>query len=406
MLNRFLRWTKGSVTVRVRGSSIERFLNASARAGVRLHAVRRTDPAELTCALSVADFRRLRPYMRRTGCRIHLTGRRGAPFVAARFWKRRVLVAGAGLLAGLWLVLGNFLWVIDLRIDPGLPREAVVARLHELGVYTGAPIWAIDETWARNMLINSFEEVGFATVARRGNAARVEVRARATDPEMRDEKAHTGVAAARAGVVTGLEVTGGEAVVKIGDAVEKGDLLISALVHPRTETAAPYLSHGMGRVTARTWYDFAAAAPASQPQKRYTGKTRTQYALVFGNRRINLYFGSGITGNTCDKIVEKRGLTLSPSVALPIALVRQTYVFYELDGADDPDARAQAMAETAERRLGEIIDGEVLEFAWSRDESAAAVTIRCAAACEEQIGAEMIDTTPLPEFEPPAEAGE
>lgn len=405
MLNHMFRWGRGSVSLRVRGATLERFLNACARAGVRLHAVRRVDDCELTCDLSIRDFRTLRPYMRRTGCRVHLTGRHGAPFLAAKFVRRRVLVAGCFLLAGLWLALGNFLWVIDLRIDPGLPRDAIAARLRELGVYTGAPIWTLDETLARDLLINSFDEVGYATVARHGNAARVEVRAREVEPELVDRAAHTGVAAARAGIITDLEVTGGEAVVKVGQAVEKGDLLISALVHPRTETAAPYLSHGTGRVLARTWRTVGAAAPANTPQKRYTGKTRSQYALIFGNRRINLYFGSGITGNTCDKIVEKRELRLSDSVALPVALVRQTFVFYELDGPDDPEARAQAMAETIERRLTGEIDGEILSFGWTRDENAPGVVVRCTAACEEQIGAEVIDRTPLPAPEPADESG-
>lgn len=399
MLNRFVRWGRGSVSVRVRGSSIERFLNACARAGVRLREVHRVDEVELICRLSIADLRVLRHHMRRTGCRLHITGRQGAPFLAAKFLRRRVLVAGCGLLIALWFVLGNFLWVIDLRIDPGLPRDAVTARLKELGVYTGAPIWTIEETMVRDLLINSFEEVGYATVARRGNAARIEVRARDVDPEMLDENAHTGIAAARDGIITDLTVTGGEAIIKKGDTVEKGDLLISALVHPRTEEARPYLAHGAGRVMARTWHTITVSAPAEQPEKRYTGKSRSQYALIFGNRRINLYFGSGITGNTCDKIVEKYDLRLSDTMTLPVALVRQTYVFYELDEIENTESRTQAMAEATERRLRERIDGEVLEFTWSRDENAEGLTIRCTAVCEEQIGTEVIDRAELPPAE-------
>ncbi len=398
MLNRFVRWGRGSVVVRVRGASIERFLNACARAGVRLHEVQRVDENTLTCALAIDDLRALRHAMGRTGCRLHILARRGLPFLAAKFLRRRVLVAGCALLVGLWFALGNFLWVIEYQIDPGLPRDAVVARLAELGVYTGAPLWRLDEMLVRDRLINSFEGAGYTTVARQGNAVRVEVRARDLDPQLVDEAAHTGVVAARDGVLTGLTVTGGEAIVRAGDTVERGDLLISALVHPRTEEALPYLSHGTGRVMARTWREFAVAAPARQPRKRYTGKTRTQYALICGNRRINLYFGSGITGNTCDKIVEKTELRLSETMRLPAALVRQTFAFYELDEAAAPSA--EEMAEHTARRLAGSIDGEVLEFTWAQDAEAPGVTIRCRAACEEQIGVEMIDDTALP---PPEE---
>ena len=112
-----------------------------------------------------------------------------------------------------------------------------------------------------------------------------------------------------------------------------------------------------------------------------------------------MYFGSGITGNTCDKIIEKHDLRLSDTMVLPVALVRQTYRFYELVPADDAAQRAQTMAETTERRLRDSIDGEVLEFAWTQEESAEALTIRCTAVCEEQIGTEVLDRAELPPAE-------
>ena len=114
-----------------------------------------------------------------------------------------------------------------------------------------------------------------------------------------------------------------------------------------------------------------------------------------------MYFGSGITGNTCDKIIEKYDLRLSGTMVLPMALVRQTYRFYELVPTEDRAQRAGIMAETTERRLRECIDGEVLEFTWTQEESAEALTICCRAVCEEQIGTEVLDRAELPPEEIP-----
>ena len=61
-------------------------------------------------------------------------------------------------------------------------------------------------------------------------------------------------------------------------------------------------------------------------------------------------------GNTCDKIIEKYDLRLSGTMVLPMALVRQTYRFYELVPTEDRAQRAKIMAETTERRLRESID--------------------------------------------------
>ena len=83
MLGRLWRLARGQVRVRVTGASLPRFLNLCAFHSLTLRRMKRTAWNELYATMSVEDFRALRRYMGRTGCRVHIVRRRGAPFAAA-----------------------------------------------------------------------------------------------------------------------------------------------------------------------------------------------------------------------------------------------------------------------------------------------------------------------------------
>ena len=98
MLARLWRLARGQVRVRVTGASLPRFLNLCAEKGLMLRRMERTAWDEMYATLSLADFRALRRYMGRTGCRVHIEQRRGMPFWAARLRPRTALWGGLVLL--------------------------------------------------------------------------------------------------------------------------------------------------------------------------------------------------------------------------------------------------------------------------------------------------------------------
>ena len=117
-----------------------------------------------------------------------------------------------------------------------------------------------------------------------------------------------------------------------------------------------------------------------------------------GNKRLNFYIGSGITGGTCDKIVTTSQLWLSDSVVLPVALVTQTYTFYEREPvtrtAEDVrvDMLSRALGETAAD-----IDGMVTSHSETLNEKNGAAVLHLTVHAEEQIGTEAVDDSTIPE---------
>lgn len=402
MIRRLLLLARGQVRLRVTGASLPRFLNVCAQNGLTLRHMKRTAWNELYGTLSVQDFRALRGCMGRTGCRVHIVRRAGAPFVAARVWPRRALWGGFLLLLLLCWVVSTRIWAIETNIDASLPRAELMEQLDELGVRIGVRRNALNVKQIRWKLLQRMPDVSFFSLNILGNRLTVEARGSVPLPELLDTKAVVKVVASREGVVKSMNVREGEPLAAPGDAVQVGDTLISALVPPRTETGLYRLAHARGSVQAYTAYDITAARALTTGQKTYTGKVKHQYALVFGKKRLNLYFGSGISGGTCDKIVETKTVWLSDSVVFPVSLVCQTYRYFDLTpAAAAPEDVSGDMTERALARITDGMDGEVTAHEQTVREQDGAAVLHLTADALEQIGVEALDDSEIPETPPP-----
>ena len=197
--------------------------------------------------------------------------------------------------------------------------------------------------------------------------------------------------AAKDALITAIQPWDGEKMVLPGTMVAQGQLLISGVVQNNV-SGVRYL-RGMGKVYGRTWYRLECRVPLTVREKVYTGEQKTRRALLIGKKRWNLYFGSSILGDTCDKIINWNKWELPGGVALPVTAVTETILPYELVERQRGQEEALALAEAAlDARLAEYLDeGEVLsrEVACAVEDGNLVVTL--SAECEEQVG-RFVDT--------------
>ena len=401
MVARLWRLMRGQVRVRVTGASLPRFLNLCAAHGLMLRGMERTAWNELYATLSLQDFRALRRYMGRTGCRVHIVRRCGAPFTAARLRPRIALWGGFLLLAALCWVLCAHIWAVDVQIDPTLDAVEVMQQLDELGVHVGARISALDFRSIRWKMMQMQPHMTFLALNVKGNSLTVQAYGREPPEEKLDEDAVVKVVAAREGVVKSVKALEGQPVVQAGDAVAVGDTLISGLVPPTREEGGYRLTHARGAVEAYTVHQVDAARALETAGKTYTGKVKRQYALTLGNQRLNFYIGSGIDRGSCDKIIETHTLHLSDSVVFPVSLVVQTYVYYEPapQTASVDDVRVDMLS----RALGQAasgMDGTVTAHSETLAEQNGAAVLHMTVHAVEQIGVEALDDSTIPEIPP------
>lgn len=390
----------GTVRIQVRGAAVEKFLNLCTRHQIVLRRLVRIDIDELHATLSVRDFKRLRTVMGRTGCHVHLLRRRGLPFVLKPLRGRYMMLAGIGMLCAVCVALTQFLWGISLTLPEGYSSFAVMRQLRELGIHMGARISAMDLDRAKEILRQQMPEIEYITTTVQGNHIDIVFHQGRQQPELLDADAPTSVVAAKTGIITQMEVYQGFALKKTGDAVQQGEMLVSALILPNNEGGIPRLVHAAASVEARTWYEITARRADNGMYKQYTGKEKTQYALLFGDHRVNLYFGSSISSAKCDKIREESKMTLAENLVFPVRLIRQRYREYKLlPKTAAPEVQRAQMESAIAAQLARSLDGQITATHSAYRALPGGAELTLYAECQEEIAQQVLDTQPLPEPE-------
>ncbi len=395
----------GNLRITVRGSSIERFLNICIKNEIKLYNIKRKDETCMYASISIRHFRYLLYYMGRTGCHVHIIKRRGLPFLLNKLHKRYALWVGTFLAIVSFFILTGCIWVIDIETTGDISISELRSALNEAGAYTGAPIYQIDETKiAQSVRFEMKDTLDYISVSRIGNRLIIQAINDTDAPQILDDKSVTGIVASYDGVITKMDVKGGYPLVKVGDAVSKGDKLVTAVTPPTTEQGTGHIGHSIAIITADTRRTEQSIASLTRPQKQYTGKTKTQFAIIIGSFRINLYLGTGISGIGWEKTISETQLHIGEGTYFPIRIIRQDYTQYTVKEITYPEnAIEQQMLENAKARISDsMLSGQINNLSFTSEKKDDALILNVTAHCTEDIAMEISEEgVTLPEKETP-----
>ena len=195
------------------------------------------------------------------------------------------------------------------------------------------------------------------------------------------------IVAARDGLVTRVRALDGKALVAEGSTVTEGELLVTGVYESREGNT--YMTHSLGTVEARTWYELSVSVPLEITEKSGGRREKTALSVDFGKKRIKLWGRGSISGASCDKITYYHPLSLPGGLRLPITMVRESVTYY--DGQSVRRSREQAQKEGETLLLQQLKaqlgrDGSVTETRFSAAEEGDYLTVTLQAECLEQIG--------------------
>ncbi len=392
-----INFLRGSVLFTVTGAFPERFLNLCAQAGVGFWDLEWLDPHTLRLRVSRRDARRVGPLAEKVLCEARARRHLGFPYFLAGFRKRYALLLGLALSLAAVCLLSRFVLTIEVSGNETVSTAAILTELSRQGVRVGAYGPGLDVRRISQESLLRLDGLAWMSINLHGTRAEVLVREKLPEPEVRDESTPANVVAQADGVILDLEVLDGQAVFREGEAVLRGEVVISGTMDLREPEysavdAGQRLVHARGNVWARTYRTLTAQIPLEAQVKRYTGEKEIQWSLLALGRTVNFFGKGGVFSEGYDKIVETHPLTLPGGRVMPLALRRTEYRAYVTEPAALNAGAARSMLE--ERlleRLDALIgeDGEVLDtvFTVREEDGMLAVTLR--AECREQIGREV-----------------
>lgn len=325
------------------------------------------------------------PDLSRYGCRVQILQDRR---ISCRdIWKRRWVLM-IGIAAMLFLTFYIPTKVLFFRVEgaASVPEKLILEKAEVCGLRFGASRREVRSERVKNQLLQLLPQLQWAGINTQGCVAVISVEER--QPEESEQLTFEGVGnivCARDGVIQSVTVLQGSSRCKPGQAVRKGEILISGYTDCngiiRAEAA-------QGEVYAMTNRVIHAIAPHKRAQKGSIISEERKYSILIGKKRINLYKDSGILGTTCDKMYSYSYVTLPGGFQLPLALIREKWITWQPEAAETNETETETLLTSfsedyllSQMVSGQILDSDVL-FTHREDHS----VLSGSYACSEMIG--------------------
>ncbi len=334
-----IRFFRGTVRFAIRDGFLERFINLCAQNRVPIWDGRREGDRYTACT-TLSGSRRLPELAQKAGVILEPVRPGGAPVLLRRYRKRTGLFAGAALVAVGLMILGCFIWQVDIQGLQTIPEEEVRDALEELGVRRGALRRDIDARQVERMLMIRLDKAAWVAVNLRGSSAVVEILERVVPPERVDDRVPHNVVAAKPGFITYLEVYNGQPTVKVGDSVDAGEILVSGIMEDKKGRNRTV--HARAKVMAQTREELRVEVPYLQEEQKVRGTAVRRYLDIL-SVRIPLSLG-GIPEEPWKVERAVRNIPLVSRLA-PITWSREGYLLLETETRTVTPQEAKAMAE-------------------------------------------------------------
>lgn len=287
VLYRFWAGVAGYLVIIIRGAALEKLLNLASANGIYLWDIKRFPPDLMTARIGRRGFCALRPFLRLTGCRVRIRRKRGLPFLWQRLRRRAGFLCGFVMFVAAVAVLTGFIWRVELVGVKRLDAAALRGDLRRLGLYRGVWRGRLDRDRIRAELERITPEAAWIDIDIRGVVAVVRVVERALSPAQEEPG---DLVAARDGLISRLVVYRGTPVVREGDTVRQGQLLVSGREIRLDEGGglAPRLVPASARVEARVWEQAVATLPLRIWRDEPTGRKTIAVGLNLGSMRLRV----------------------------------------------------------------------------------------------------------------------
>ncbi len=314
-------YIRGYVIIIVTGRSLERFINICSKRQILLWDIVRKDAESASMKASIRGFKLMRPAAKKSGCRVHIKKKCGLPFCLYRFKKKKGFKVGLLLFASLLILSTSIIW--DIEIICGKPEliPQVLNVLEVESIGRGSFKRGLDPKNIASRIALEVEGLAWVGVEIKGVKLSVTVKDSIEPPVLIKNNESFNIVAERDGLITNMEVYAGNALVKEGDTVRKGQVLVSGKLQSKNPDFGTRDVHALGKVIAKTWYESSLPVSMVYTQRLKTQKSHDTVYLRFLDRKLK------IGGEPPFEIYETQTVDkfLSPfGIKLPIGLTVET----------------------------------------------------------------------------------
>lgn len=326
----------------ITGSYPEKFVNLCIYNGVNVWGVQSKE-GTVYCRTLASNYSTIRRLSRRTSAKIRIKRKVGLPFILRKNRDRVGIPIGIMCFLIIFKVLSLFVWNIDIYGFDNMSYTDARDVLQRVGVYEGArnSYESLKNIETKAMI--EFGNVSWITVNIDGSRGDVKISETIKEGEILDDSKPCNIKADADGQIIRVDAYSGMAVVKRGDAVVKGNLLISGVVE--TELGGTHLEHSSGVVWARTSRNEIITIPKQLNAVNCRQDAENRYSLKLFNLVIPVSLKTlPNNGNYLSYIDETKASFRGERAS--VSLVKESIFPYEMNKISIDSTKAENLFKT------------------------------------------------------------
>lgn len=237
--------------------------------------------------ITVRDFKKLPKVLKGSGIRVHILKRCGLPFKISKNRKR--LGWGLGIIIFLIFLkfMSGYIWIIDIVGNEKVESAEILKACNAIGIKEGIRSDTLNTNIQRQKLLLQMDSLAWASLNIEG--CRLTVNVSEIEKNAEDNSCICNLKSKADGIIQKIDVTAGNCIVKKGDTVKKGDILVSGVLEKATGTE---FVHSAGTITAVTERSITVEGEYESVKEYGTGEVKVKKVLEVFGLKIPLFLGS------------------------------------------------------------------------------------------------------------------
>jgi len=261
MANKLFDQVSGIISVILKGKNQERIINMALTRGIYIWDIKKIDDS-MHLKVRSSGYEALKNLTDENGYILEVKEKQGLPFFKNTIKRRLGFIGGALIFIMALYILSSFIWFVDVSGNKTVDKSRIMITAAKYGVYKGAVRWNFSRNEVEEAMLRDISELSYVKVGIKGVKANIEVVEKIFPKNEITGPCH--MVASKDGVIEEILVLDGQAEVKKGDVVARGDILISGIVFlqispyiadTQEEEKEPYTVRARGKVKAHVWYE-------------------------------------------------------------------------------------------------------------------------------------------------------
>lgn len=344
----------GCVRLRITGESKERFLNMCRMKKIKMwnlkqEAGKRDElkTSSIVMCMGAKDLVECKSAIHKSGVKVDILEKKGLPFFLLHLKKRVVFAAGVLFCMLFLIVMMQKIWCIQIEGNRKVTTREMVTFLEENDIGIGCVISKIPYEELEFKIRDRFPDITWVSVVRKGTTLIVRIKENEFYNQMSVYDDHMDLIADYDGEIRSMVVRQGVPLVRVGDTVAKGDILIQGAVPVLDENAriCKYqYCHAQADILIRTTIQYSETINRVHLVRSYQNED-TYYQLGIAGHKFQIGFGK--PEGTCLVQEQVHQLVLFEYLYLPFFLNQVKITPYEETEAIYTEEEAEAILQNS-----------------------------------------------------------